>query len=161
MVNIQHLGARGQGLGCRTLKHNVKWQWGFLARGVYKLWCLCAYLSAPPLTPSIQKQCGNTLMGEDYNPKIEKIKQIVVLWVGDILILRIFTLFVPFLQSKRWEMETSCLIIMHDFYHGLLPERQSHGHEASCFFRGRFKSERLRENKQSCYWSREVKCHRF
>ena len=37
------------------------------------------------------------------------------------------------------------------FYHGLLPERQSHGHGASCFMRANLNSGRLRENKQSCY----------
>ena len=34
------------------------------------------------------------------------------------------------------------------FYHGLLPERQSHGHEASCFMEGPLTSERLRDNMQ-------------
>ena len=35
------------------------------------------------------------------------------------------------------------------FYHGLLPERQSHGHGASCFMRGALNSERFRDNMQS------------
>ena len=34
------------------------------------------------------------------------------------------------------------------FYHGLLPERQSHGHEASCLMWGHLTSERLGENRQ-------------
>ena len=34
------------------------------------------------------------------------------------------------------------------FYHGLLPERQSHGHGASCFFRSPLTGEMLRENRQ-------------
>ena len=34
------------------------------------------------------------------------------------------------------------------FYHGLLPERQSHWHGASCFMWGPLTSERLRENRQ-------------
>ena len=38
------------------------------------------------------------------------------------------------------------------FYHGLFPERQSHGHGTSCFMRGNLNSGRLRENRreQTC-----------
>ena len=42
------------------------------------------------------------------------------------------------------------------FYRGLLPERQSHGHGASCFSRSALTAERLGENRQertSLQWS--------
>ena len=49
------------------------------------------------------------------------------------------------------------------FYHGLLPERQSHGHGASCFFKGTFQFwevawEQTRTNMSAkvCNWSRVV-----
>ena len=49
-------------------------------------------------------------------------------------------------------LTTSCC------YNGLLPERQSHGHGASCFIWGALTSERLRENRQeqTCLLSSET-----
>ena len=41
------------------------------------------------------------------------------------------------------------IYLLYYFYNGLLPERQSHGHGASCFMRGHLNSGRLHDNMQS------------
>ena len=71
-----------------------------------------------------------------------------------------------FSYGERWLLDkekimelfniTHKIVLVGFFYHGFLPEGQSHGHEASCFIRWPFNFERLGENKQSCYWSRVV-----
>ena len=47
-----------------------------------------------------------------------------------------------------WPTQTPCLLKV--FYHGLLPERQNHGHGASSYIRRDLSYERLGENKKSC-----------